>query len=167
MKKSFTARPNAYWLMKTEPNSFSIQDLAKAKHRTTCWDGVRNYQARNYMRDSMRIGDRVLVYHSNADPSCIVGTAIIAKTAYPDPTAWDSEDPHFDPKSDPKQPRWFMVDIQLESIFETPLALAQLRTIPELSKMELLRKGSRLSIQTVRPEEFKKILTLGKSKNVK
>ncbi len=166
MKKA--AKPNAvsYWLMKTEPNVFSVHDLAKAKRKSTCWDGVRNYQARNYMRDSMKLNDRVLVYHSNAEPSCVVGTARITKTAYPDPTAWDPSDPHFDPKTDPNKPRWFMVDITLESIFKVPLALADLRLVPELSKMELLRKGSRLSVQTVRAEEFSKIWRLGKPEMV-
>ncbi len=162
MKKSAAPRSISYWLMKTEPEVFSIHDLAKSKKRTTCWDGVRNYQARNYMRDSMKLGDRVLVYHSNAEPSCVVGTATVTRTAYPDHTAWDPNEPHFDPKSDPNTPRWFMVDITLEGIFDVPLALSQLRLIPELSKMELLRKGSRLSVQIVRPAEFKKIWTLGK-----
>jgi predicted RNA-binding protein with PUA-like domain len=164
MKKVAKPSSASYWLMKTEPDVFSIQDLAKSKKKSTCWDGVRNYQARNYMRDLMKLGDRVLVYHSNADPSCIVGTATISKTAYPDHTAWDPSDPHFDSKSDPNEPRWFMVDITLESIFSVPLALSELRLIPELSKMELLRKGSRLSVQTVREAEFKKIWTLGKPK---
>lgn len=162
MKKSFPSGSISYWLMKTEPDVFSIRDLDKAKKKSTCWDGVRNYQARNYMRDLMKLGDRVLLHHSNSDPSCVVGTATISKTAYPDHTAWDPSDPHFDPKSDPNEPRWFMVDITLESIFNVPLTLAELRLVPELSKMELLRKGSRLSVQSVRAEEFKKIWTLGK-----
>jgi len=152
--------------MKTEPDVFSIYDLAKAEKSTTCWDGVRNYQARNYMRDLMKFGDRVLVYHSNAEPSCVVGTATISNTSYPDHTAWDLKDPHFDPKSDPNSPRWFMVDITLEAIFQVPLALSELRLIPELFKMELLRKGSRLSVQSVRAEEFKKICSLGKPKRL-
>ena len=162
MKKNSSSSSISYWLMKTEPDVFSIHDLAKAKKRSTCWDGVRNYQARNYMRDSMKLGDRVLLHHSNADPSCIVGSATISKTDYPHHTAWDKSDPHFDAKSDPNAPRWFMVDITLESIFDVPLALAELRLVPELSKMELLRKGSRLSVQPVRAEEFKKIWSLGK-----
>jgi predicted RNA-binding protein with PUA-like domain len=166
MKKAANPSSVSFWLMKTEPKVFSIYDLAKSKKRSTCWDGVRNYQARNYMRDLMKLGDRVLLYHSNADPSCIVGTATISKTAYPDHTAWDPSDPHFDPKSNPKEPRWFMVDITLESIFRVPLALPELRLVPELAKMELLRKGSRLSVQTVQADEFKKILTLGKPENI-
>ena len=143
-----------YWLMKTEPSEFSIQDLAKAKKKTTHWDGVRNYQARNFMRDDMRIGDRVLLYHSNADPSAVVGTAKIVKESYPDFTAWDSNDKHFDPKSSAENPRWFMVDIQLDEIYLEPISLADLRKVAALKEMELLRKGSRLSVQPVRKKEF-------------
>ena len=147
--------------MKTEPNVFSIDDLAKAPNQTTYWDGVRNYLARNYMRDLMQFADRVLVYHSNADPSCVVGTAKISRTAYPDHTAWDPNDLHFDPKSDPKNPRWFMVDIQFESKFPTPLSLEILRAIPKLAQMELLRKGTRLSVQPVTKQAFAIIEKLG------
>ena len=143
-----------YWLMKTEPSEFSIQDLAKAKKKTTHWDGVRNYQARNFMRDDMRIGDRVLLYHSNADPSAVVGTAKIVKESYPDFTAWDPNDKHFDPKSSAENPRWFMVDIQLDEIYLEPISLADLRKVAALKEMELLRKGSRLSVQPVRKKEF-------------
>jgi predicted RNA-binding protein with PUA-like domain len=163
-KSSLPSAPKSleYWLMKTEPDVFSIHDLAKAKKKTTHWDGVRNYQARNFMRDQMKLGQRVLVYHSNADPSCVVGTATISREAYPDFTAWDKSDPHFDPKSNPDSPTWFMVDITLESIFEKPLPLAELKAFPELAKMELIRKGSRLSVQPVRAEEFKLVCKLGK-----
>lgn len=155
-----------HWLMKTEPDVFSIDDLAKAAKRTTYWDGVRNYQARNFMRDEMKLGDFVLVYHSNAEPSCVVGIAQISREAYPDFTAWDPNDPHFDPKSDPKNPTWFMVDITLDSIFAKPLSLSELREVEGLEKMELLRKGSRLSVQPVRPEEFKIVKKLGRPKKV-
>jgi predicted RNA-binding protein with PUA-like domain len=143
-----------YWLLKTEPDVFSIDDLAAVPNQTTCWDGVRNYQARNYMRDQMQIGDRVLMYHSNSDPSCVVGTATIAKTSYPDHTAWDPNDPHFDPKSDPANPRWFMVDVRFESKFTSPQSLEMLRSESKLSSMELLRKGTRLSVQPVTKQEF-------------
>lgn len=149
--------------MKTEPDCFSIRDLAKAKKKTTYWDGVRNYQARNFMRDQMKLGHRVLVYHSNADPSCVVGTAIISRESYPDFTAWDKNNPHFDPKSNPEKPTWFMVDITLQSIFEKPLSLAELKAYPALAKMELLRKGSRLSVQPVRAEEFELICQLSQA----
>ena len=159
MKKTIT---QAYWLMKTEPDVFSIDDLASAPNQTTCWDGVRNYQARNYMRDLMHFGGRVLVYHSNAEPSCVVGTATIVRTSYPDHTAWDPDDPHFDPKSDPANPRWFMVDIQFESKFTVPQSLEMLRSIPKLAEMELLRKGTRLSVQKVSKQEFATIEKLGR-----
>jgi predicted RNA-binding protein with PUA-like domain len=147
-----------YWLMKTEPESYSIQDLAKEKKKTTCWDGVRNYQARNTMRDDMKIGDRVLIYHSNANPPAVVGTAKIVKEGYPDHTAWDPDDHHFDPKTDKENPRWIMVDIQLEQIFDESIGLPDLREMKPLKDMELLRKGSRLSVQPVRKKEFDAIL---------
>lgn len=161
MKKS----KQTFWLMKTEPDVFSIDDLAAAKNQSTCWDGVRNYQARNFMRDLMQFGDRVLVYHSNADPSCVVGTATVVTTSYPDPTAWDPNDPHYDPKSDPVHPRWFMVDIQFECKFTIPQSLEMLRTVPELSQMVLLRKGTRLSVQPVSKQEFFAIEKLGRAKS--
>src|SRR5688500_4496727 len=153
-----------YWLLKTEPESFSIQDLAKAPKQTTCWDGVRNYQARNFLRDEMKVGDRVLFYHSSTDEPAIVGTAKIVRESYPDHTAWDKKDHHYDPTSTPENPRWFMVDIRLEQIFKQPLTLSQLRTIPALKNMELLRKGSRLSVQSVRKSEFDAILKLAGAK---
>jgi predicted RNA-binding protein with PUA-like domain len=153
-----------YWLLKTEPESFSIADLAKAPKKTTCWDGVRNYQARNYMRDEMKVGDRVLFYHSSTDVPGIVGIAKVVREAYPDPTAWDPKDHHYDEKSSPDNPRWCMVDIQLDSTFAKPLPLETLRGVKALAKMELLRKGSRLSVQPVRKEEFEAILKLAKGK---
>ena len=146
-----------YWLVKTEPDCFSIQDWSKVPKRTTCWNGVRNYQARNFMRDGMKRGDRVLVYHSSANPPHVAGIARVVREAYPDHTSWDPKDDHFDPKSTKENPRWFMVDLQLETIFDSPLALDQLRKLPELKQMELLRRGSRLSVQPVRPEEFEAI----------
>ena len=155
-----TAPSHKYWLLKTEPTSFSIQDLAKAPQQTTSWDGVRNYQARNFLRDEMKLGDRVLIYHSSTDEPAIVGTAIIARESYPDHTAWDKKNHHYDPASTPDNPRWFMVDIRLDQIFKTPLPRTQLRTLPALKEMELLRKGSRLSVQPVRKSEFDAILKL-------
>jgi predicted RNA-binding protein with PUA-like domain len=149
-----------YWLFKTEPESFSIQDLAAAPKRATCWDGVRNYQARNFLRDDMRLGDRVLFYHSSADPPAVVGTAKVVREAYPDHTAWDPKDDHHDPKSTPANPIWMMVDIQLEEIFPRPLPLDELRSVRELADMELLRRGSRLSVQPVREAEFEAVLKL-------
>ena len=153
-----------YWLVKTEPESYSIADLAKEPNQTTCWDGVRNYQARNFMRDEMKLGDHVLFYHSSTETPAIMGVAKVVRESYPDPTAWDAKDHHYDPQSKPDNPRWFMVDLQLEQIFDKPLPLEQLRGIPSLTKMELLRKGSRLSVQPVRESEFKTILKLSAKK---
>lgn len=148
-----------HWLMKTEPGAYSIQDLADAPGQITHWDGVRNYQARNFMRDAMKIGHKVLFYHSVTKPG-IVGTAEVVREGYPDHTAEDPESRYFAPKHSPSKPIWYMVDIKLVEIFPKPLPLPFLRTIPELAAMELLRKGSRLSIQPVRPEEYQAILTL-------
>ena len=143
--------------MKTEPTVFSIDDLKKAPGQTTPWDGVRNYQARNFLRE-MRRGDEVLVYHSNADPPAVVGVATVVREAYPDHTALDRKDEHYDPGSTPENPRWYMVDIKLMLKFRRPLSLPELRELTGLSRMELLRKGSRLSVQPVRAEEWKIIL---------
>lgn len=145
--------------MKSEPSAFSIDDLMNAPARTTCWDGVRNYQARNFMRD-MAIGDQVLFYHSNADPPAVVGIAEIVKTAYPDPTQFDKKDTHYDPQSERSSPRWDMVDIRHVRRFSRPLTLDQLRRETKLKKMVLLRKGSRLSVQPVSPKEWEHILSL-------
>lgn len=153
-------RTTRHWLLKTEPESFSIQDLADSPGQTTCWDGVRNYQARNFMRDDMRVGDRVLFYHSNADPPAIVGTAVVAREAYPDHTALDPKDRHYDPKATPADPIWQMVDIRLDEVFPEPLGLDRLRGVKALKDMELLRKGSRLSVQPVTKAEFDCILKL-------
>ena len=146
-----------YWLIKSEPGTFSLQDLKEAKNGTECWDGVRNYQARNFMRDEMKIGDQVLFYHSVTNPS-IVGTAKVVREAYPDHTAWDPESHYHDPKSSPENPRWMMVDIQFVQEFPHPLSLKEIRGLPGLEKMLLLRKGMRLSIQPVTQEEYRIIL---------
>jgi predicted RNA-binding protein with PUA-like domain len=153
-----------YWLVKTEPESFSIDDLAKSKNQTTCWDGVRNYQARNFMRDEMKLGDQVLFYHSNADPPCVVGVCQVVREAYADPAAWDEQSQYFDPKASPDNPIWQMVDLKLEEILPRPLSLDELRGVPALAKMELLRRGSRLSVQPVTKAEFDAILKLAKKK---
>jgi predicted RNA-binding protein with PUA-like domain len=150
-----------YWLLKSEPSTFSIDDLAHAPGKTTCWDGVRNYQARNYMR-AMKRGDHVLFYHSNAEPPAVAGVAEVARSAYPDPTAFDPKDTHYDPKSNPDNPAWDMVDVRLVRKFQTPIPLDRLRREPKLKGMELLRRGSRLSVQPVRPQEWKVILDLAR-----
>jgi predicted RNA-binding protein with PUA-like domain len=149
-----------YWLLKNEPECFSIQDLAAAANRTTFWDGVRNYQARNYLRDSLKRGDRVFYYHSNAEPSAIMGTATVVREGYPDHTAWDPQSDHFDPAASPENPIWQMVDIQLEQIFARPIPLDELRTVKELDGLVLLQRGSRLSVQPVSAAHFAVILRL-------
>ncbi len=154
------AKARKYWLVKTEPRTYSIQDLARENNQTTHWDGVRNYQARNFLRDDMQVGDRVLVYHSNADPPGVAGVATVVQAGYPDFTSWDPRHPHCDPKSTAEQPRWFMVDIRLDGIFGDLISLETLRGVASLAKMELLRKGSRLSVQPVRKKEFDIIMKL-------
>jgi len=151
-----------YWLMKTEPGCFSIEHLMALPEQTTSWDGVRNYQARNFMRDEMAIGDMVLFYHSVTNPG-IVGTAKVVREGYPDHTAFNPEDRHFDPKSTPEKPLWFMVDIRFVEKFANLLSLASLRGIKGLEQMELLRKGSRLSVQPVRTKEYEIVLRIAKS----
>jgi predicted RNA-binding protein with PUA-like domain len=142
-----------YWLMKSEPSAFSIHDLRNAPRRTASWDGVRNYQARNYLR-AMKVGDPVLFYHSNADPPAVVGVAEVVREAYPDHTAFDRSNKHFDPRSRPEKPLWDMVDIKLVRMFARSLPLDALRRAPGLKSMELLRRGSRLSVQPVRSREW-------------
>ncbi len=150
-----------HWLVKTEPDVFSIDDWNRLPGKKTGWDGVRNYQARNFMRDSMKFGDGVLIHHSNSDPPAIVGRASVAsRHAIPDPTAWDPNDPHFDPKSTADEPRWMMVELKLEEIFPEPLTLERLRAEKSLAEMELLRRGSRLSVQPVKAGEWKRILAM-------
>jgi predicted RNA-binding protein with PUA-like domain len=154
------AKERSCWLVKSEPDCFSIQHLARCLRQTTCWSGVRNYQARNFMRDQMQVGDRVLFYHSSVDPPVVAGTVVIVRAAYPDHTAWDRRDEHFDPKASPENPIWQMVDIQLEEIFAAAVPLETLRSEPGLKQMELLRRGSRLSVQPVRSREFEIVLAL-------
>ncbi len=151
-----------YWLMKSEPGCFSIDDLEASENRTTPWDGVRNYQARNFMRDDMRLGDKVIFYHSVKKPSA-VGVAEVVRESYPDHTSWDPDGDHFDPKSTPDNPRWFMVDIKLVEKFDSPVSLKLMRTVSGLEGMELLRKGSRLSVMPVSEKEFDIIRRLGNS----
>lgn len=149
-----------YWLLKSEEEVFSIQDLAKAPKKTTYWDGVRNYQARNFLRDSFKLGDLIFFYHSNSEPSAIAGIAEVVKEGYPDHTAFDPDDVHFDPKSDKAKPTWYMIDVRHVETFKKPLPLELLRQIPGLSEMALLQKGSRLSVQPVTAKEWKIITDL-------
>ncbi len=151
-----------YWLVKSEPDCFSIDDLVKAKRQTTFWDGVRNYQARNFMRDEMRVGDRVLFYHSSCAEPAVMGICEVVREAYPDHTAFDPASDHYDPKSKQAEPTWMMVDIKLVQPFPQPLTLEKLRGVPALKEMELLRRGSRLSVQPVTKAQFDTILKLAK-----
>jgi predicted RNA-binding protein with PUA-like domain len=143
-----------YWLLKTEPGSFSFDDLWNAPRRTTCWDGVRNYQARNTMRDLMKPGDLVFIYHSSTDPTGIAGVAEVVRGAYPDHTAFDETDSHYDPKSRQDAPTWYMVDVKAVKAFPEILTLETLRKTKGLEKMVLLQKGSRLSVQPVTASEW-------------
>jgi predicted RNA-binding protein with PUA-like domain len=147
-------RERRYWLVKSEPDSFSFDDLLASPRRTTCWDGVRNFQARNFMRDEMKLGDLVLFYHSSTDPAAIVGIAEVARESYPDHTAFDAKDPHYDPKSKRDAPTWMMVDLRAREALPKPLTLADLRGVKGLEKMVLLQKGSRLSVQPVTKKEW-------------
>jgi predicted RNA-binding protein with PUA-like domain len=149
-----------YWLMKSEQSCFSIDDLEKAPKKTTYWDGVRNYQARNLLRDSIKQGDQVFFYHSNSEPSAIAGIAEVVKGGYPDHTAFDESELHFDPKSNKKEPTWYMVDIRHVRTFKKPLSLEQLKTVPGLGDMMLLQKGSRLSVQPVTAKQWQAVLKL-------
>jgi predicted RNA-binding protein with PUA-like domain len=152
-----------YWLMKTEPAVFSIDDLKN--NRVEPWDGVRNYQARNFMRDQMQKGDWVLIYHSNANPPGVAGLARVhTEESYPDFTAFDESSKYYDPKSSKDKPRWFLVDVEFIEKFPELLSLAALKEMPELSDMRLLQKGNRLSVMPVDAEEFKVICRQAGSK---
>jgi predicted RNA-binding protein with PUA-like domain len=155
----------AYWLFKSEPKVFSFKDLLAEPDQTTGWDGVRNYQARNFLRDQMKVGDGVLFYHSNADPPCIAGIAEVVRGGHPDPTAFDPKTDHYDPKSDPGNPTWYQVSIKAVRAIEPPIGLPELGGIAELAGMELLRRRSRLSVQPVSKAEWDTILKLSRGKS--
>jgi predicted RNA-binding protein with PUA-like domain len=148
----------AYWLFKSEPDSYSYADLAAEPNQETGWNGVRNYQARNFLRDDVQVGDGVLFYHSNASPPGIAGIAKVVQAGHPDPSAFDPESSYHDPKSKPDQPVWYQVTIQAVQAVDPVLSLPELREISELAGMELLRKGSRLSVQPVSRAEWTVIL---------
>lgn len=150
-----------HWLVKSEPDVFSFDDLLAAPRRTTTWDGVRNFQARNTLRDDMKKGDIVFFYHSSADPTAIVGVAEVAREGYPDETAFDANDAHFDPKSKRESPSWYAVDIRAVKKFDRPVTLGELRAVKGLEKMTLLQKGSRLSVQPVTEREWDIIYEMG------
>jgi predicted RNA-binding protein with PUA-like domain len=149
-----------YWLMKSEPDTFGIDDLFKRPAQTEHWDGVRNYQARNMMRDDMKIGDQVFFYHSNCDEPGIVGIMQVVRESYPDFTAFDPDDKHFDPKSNPDKPTWYMVDVQFVRKLSRNISLRELKLKTELADLALLRRGNRLSIMPVNAEQWAFILSL-------
>ncbi|MHC1790568.1 EVE domain-containing protein [Solidesulfovibrio sp.] len=150
----------ACWLIKSEPGCFSIDDLAASPGGVTAWDGVRNFQARNYLRDGMQPGDPVLFYHSVVNPG-VAGLAEVVREAYPDHTAQDPDSGHFDPRARPERPLWYMVDVRFVAKFPRPVSLAALRCVPELAGLELLRKGSRLSVMPVTGQEYAVIRAMG------
>jgi len=143
-----------YWLMKSEPDEFSIDDLVRAPKQSTPWFGVRNYMARNYMRDVMRVGDGVLFYHSSCEVPGIYGLAEVSSTPYPDDTQFQKKSPYYDPKAKKEEPRWMLVDVKLARKTR-PMPLEEMRGYPQLAQMVTLRKGNRLSITPVTPAEWK------------
>lgn len=151
-----------YWLMKTEPSTFGVDDLAKKPRKRAMWDGVRNYQARNMLRDDFRKGDLAFLYHSSTDETGVAGIMEVVRTAYPDPTAFEKKNDHYDPGSDPANPRWYVVDVQLKRRLKRVITLEELRAYEqrELDGMLLLKRGNRLSITPVSAAHWKFILSL-------
>ena len=154
------AKQKQFWLVKSEPSSYSILDLERDGQ--TGWEGVRNYQARNLLRDEFKIGDRVLFYHSNAEPSGVVGIAEVVQAAYPDPLAFESEHEYFDARSDPERPTWYAVDLAFVERFRRIISLAELKATPGLERMMVVQKGHRLSVQPVTRSEFQTVLRLAR-----
>ncbi|MBL1262240.1 EVE domain-containing protein [Candidatus Methylomicrobium oryzae] len=149
-----------YWLMKSEPDTFSIDDLCRKPGKIEHWDGVRNYQARNMMRDLIKLGDQVFFYHSNCPEPGIVGIMEVSREGYPDFKAFDPGDPHFDPKSTPDNPRWFMVDVRYVRHLPRTITLKELKERSELADLALVRRGNRLSIMPVAKEQWDFVLSL-------
>ncbi|MEJ2291710.1 MAG: EVE domain-containing protein [Deinococcales bacterium] len=147
------------WLVKSEPDAYSFDDLERDGR--TMWDGVRNYQARNFMRDEMRVGDAVLFYHSNVAEPAIVGVARVASAPYPDPTQFDADDPHYDPKAHQDAPRWVLVDLEPLRRLPEPVPLARLKEDPAVEGLALVRRGNRLSVMPVDEPHFRHIVSLG------
>lgn len=153
-----------FWLVKTEPDVFSWQDLRKQPRQTTMWEGVRNYQARNFLRDGMRLNDGVLFYHSRTKPLAIMGVCHVTRTAYPDPTQFDPKSKYYDPKSSPERPRWYAVDITCSQTFAPAVTREHLQNCPDLDDMMLLQRGSRLSVQPVTAAQWRRILKMSSLK---
>ena len=156
------ARGKKYWLMKSEPDVFSIEDLERAG--TEPWDGIRNYQARNFMRDDMKKGDEVLFYHSRAKPPGVAGLARVCREAYPDHTARDPKSKYHDPRATKENPIWMMVDLEFVEQFPSLIALDELRNAPGFDGLLVIKKGQRLSIQPVDAAHFRKIVKMGRGK---
>jgi predicted RNA-binding protein with PUA-like domain len=159
VKRAGVDRGRRYWLFKSEPSAYSFADLQREQR--TRWDGVRNYQARNLLRSEVQVGDGVLFYHSSEEPMAVVGVARVVRAGYPDPTAFDAKDDHFDPDSDPAEPTWFAVDVAPAAAFRAPVTRAMLKGAPGLSGMMVLARGSRLSVQPVTAAEWLEVLALG------
>lgn len=151
--------PMAYWLLKSEPSVYGLDHLAGQPDQTDHWDGVRNYQARNYLRQMAR-GDQAFFYHSNCKPPGVVGIVEVVREAYPDPSAFDPDSAYHDPRSDPDNPRWFMVDVRLARRLARTITLPELKEAPALENMALVRRGNRLSVTPVTPEQWQAILAL-------
>ena len=151
-----------YWLLKSEPTAYSFADLMNEPDQTAEWDGVRNYQARNFLRDDIKEGDGVLFYHSSVDPIAVVGTAVVVRSGYPDHTAWDPDSEHPDPKSTPEKPTWYMVDIKGEAELASPVTLAQIKANPALQDISLIRRP-RISVHPIAADEWRIILEMGEA----
>ena len=154
--------PKQYWLFKTEPDVYSWDDLLQEEDWTTLWDGVRNYQARNILRDEVKLGDEVLWYHSRTSPQTIVGIAKVVKTAYPDPSQFDPKSKYFDPKATEDAPRWYSVDVRAHRQFRHPITRPQLKGREDLEGLMVLKKGARLSVQPVSAQHWKVLVCMGK-----
>ena len=160
-RSSITSTPvRRYWLFKSEPSAFGIETLFAARKQTAPWDGVRNYQARNYLRDDVQVGDHVLFYHSREEPLGIFGTMEVVRAGYPDTTAFDPWSKYYDPKSNPDSPRWFMVDVKLIQKFDQPITRDQLQQNPVTAGMLVMKRGMRLSIQPVTESEWNAVQLL-------
>ena len=151
----------AFWLFKSEPHKFSLDDLENSPSKTTTWDGIRNYRARNYLRDTVKLGDRVLFYHSSCEVPGVVGVAEVVKESYPDYTSWDPKSDYYDPKSGPENPRWFMVDVQFRERFPKMVTRQDMMAQASLDGMMVVQKCQRLSIQPVEAKHFEEVRRLG------
>jgi predicted RNA-binding protein with PUA-like domain len=150
----------AFWLLKSEPDTYSIEDLKNEPGQVGTWDGVRNYKARNYLRDEMQVGDKAFFYHSSCETPAIVGIVKIVRAGYPDPTAFNPKSPYYDPKTSPDNPRWFMVQVKFERKLKNPITLKDIKNNPKLAKLTLVQKGNRLSVMPIKSNEWETILAM-------